>query len=364
MKNDFDKCRLEERNNRIIDAVIAKAERVCPGSLAMIGIYGSFMTGDIHEKSDLDLLILVNDDARFQLSSGFIQDDLGVGHDIYCTTWQNLEESIQYDYPQISKLMDSEIVWCADETYRERLNSLRKSVREQLESPSYANALARAEEHLRQAEHNFAESLTASSLSAARVCAAHMIWHIQGTLAALNRTYFRLGTRRAYEELSAMEKRPEPLCDLIGAVVSADTEECLHNALIHLLRETTTTVKTASREFHTVPKQPVTPETIGGTYEEMFSNWRNKMYFAAETGDRYLAFMSMSAMSGMLSSLCAAYDTAGSYDAMAGYDPDDLWKTAEFFDRTMDAYLAEYKKAGLDVKRYADIDEFVENYLK
>ena len=34
---------------------------VCPGALAMIGVYGSMLTGDVHEKSDLDLLIVIND---------------------------------------------------------------------------------------------------------------------------------------------------------------------------------------------------------------------------------------------------------------------------------------------------------------
>ncbi len=30
---------LEQRNHKIIDAVIEKAKIVCPGSLAMIGVY-------------------------------------------------------------------------------------------------------------------------------------------------------------------------------------------------------------------------------------------------------------------------------------------------------------------------------------
>ncbi len=54
---------LEDRNRKIIDAVISKANAVCPGSLALIGINGSFMTGDYYEKSDLDLLILISLDA-------------------------------------------------------------------------------------------------------------------------------------------------------------------------------------------------------------------------------------------------------------------------------------------------------------
>ena len=47
---------LEERNQKIIDAVLKKAEIVCPGALALIWVNGSFMTGDFYAKSDLDLL--------------------------------------------------------------------------------------------------------------------------------------------------------------------------------------------------------------------------------------------------------------------------------------------------------------------
>ena len=53
---------LETRNQKIIDAIIEKEKALCPGSVALIGIYGSFQTGDIHPLSDLDLLILINDD--------------------------------------------------------------------------------------------------------------------------------------------------------------------------------------------------------------------------------------------------------------------------------------------------------------
>lgn len=40
---------LEERNRRIMDAVIHKANNVWPESLALIGVNGSFMTGDFYE---------------------------------------------------------------------------------------------------------------------------------------------------------------------------------------------------------------------------------------------------------------------------------------------------------------------------
>ena len=57
----------ETRNRKIIDAIIRKEQAVCPGAVALIGIYGSFQTGDVHPLSDLDLLILINDDRGWQL---------------------------------------------------------------------------------------------------------------------------------------------------------------------------------------------------------------------------------------------------------------------------------------------------------
>mgnify|MGYP001106642263 FL=1 len=33
-----------------------------------------------------------------------IQDDLQVGHDIYCTRWEDLQYDANYEHPNISKL--------------------------------------------------------------------------------------------------------------------------------------------------------------------------------------------------------------------------------------------------------------------
>ena len=104
----------DERNMKIINAVLEKEKAVCPGAIALIGIYGSFLNGDVHPLSDLDLLILINDSRGWQLASAFIQEDAGVGYDIYCTDWESLRRDAGFDEPHISKLMDSRIVYCAD----------------------------------------------------------------------------------------------------------------------------------------------------------------------------------------------------------------------------------------------------------
>ena len=59
-------------------------------------------------RSDLDLLILINDDAGWQLDQGFILDDTMIGYDIYCTSWEMLAEEAECRHAHLAKLMVTE----------------------------------------------------------------------------------------------------------------------------------------------------------------------------------------------------------------------------------------------------------------
>ncbi len=63
---------MNDRNEKIINAIIKKADALCPDSLALIGVYGSVATRDEYEKSDLDLMVLINDENGQILADGFI----------------------------------------------------------------------------------------------------------------------------------------------------------------------------------------------------------------------------------------------------------------------------------------------------
>ena len=67
-----------------------------------------------------------------------------------------------------------------------------------------------------------------------------------------------------------------------------------------------------------MPKKEATKETLAGTYEEMYSNWRNKMYLAAETGNRHLAFMNLISANAMFSEIDSEV-SIDKYDVMEGY---------------------------------------------
>ncbi len=351
---------LEERNQKIIDAIIEKANVLCPDSLALIGVYGSFMTGDIHSKSDLDLLIVINDDRGWKLGCAFIQEDLQVGHDIYCTTWENLRNDARYEHPNISKLMDSIIVYCTDERYIKELDALRKQVSDKLSAPFSEEDYAKAENMLKEAEHCYTMAMISENRSEVLTWAGNTVYFLENAVAMLNKQYFHYGTKRAYEELEAMKCRPEKLCDLIENVISSASVKLVKEQLSLLVKEVTDSFR-KRKETVTIRRKPVTAEALRGTYEEMYSNWRNKMYVAAETGNRHLAFMSMLSLHAMLSEIGNEVDI-DRYDVFNGYDSNNLQKTAKAYDDLMDEYLQMYQKAGIQEKRYADVDAFVMDY--
>ena len=353
---------LEIRNRKIIDAVIRKEQAVCPGTVALIGIYGSFQTGDIHPLSDLDLLILINDDRGWQLGKAFIQEDIGVGHDIYCTGWESLRQDAEYEHPHISKLMDAQIVYCADEKYRMELEKLREQVRKKLAEPFGEEDYRKAEKELKEARCCYADAMTAEELNGARRNAGGVIYFAENALALLNKTYFRKGVSRRYEELDAMERKPNNLCGMIENVLAATTVEELKEQLTLLMKELDFCFCRIKQHLPR-EKKPAGADTLSGTYEEMFSNWHGKMVQAAEKGDRHLAFMSLESLNEMLNDISSEVDI-GTYDVLSAYNPGDLRKTADGFDQILRQYLNEYEKAGLRPARYADVDEFVAAYLK
>ena len=102
MTEEMKKCLLG-KNQKLIDMVIEKAKRDFPEDIAIVGLTGSFSTGDFHEKSDLDLIIINNTQRGWEISKSFIYDD--VGYDIYCTPWETrIEEEANLESPGVSSL--------------------------------------------------------------------------------------------------------------------------------------------------------------------------------------------------------------------------------------------------------------------
>lgn len=339
-------------NKKIIDAIIAKAEQVCSDSLALIGVYGSVATGDDYEKSDLDLLILIQDDEGWKLGTGFILNDSRVGYDIYCTNWEGLRFDAECHHAQISKLMDSKIVYVKNQEAHDELCKLREQAKAFLESEE---RFLRVDELIEKAKISYANSHLHEELGQVRVDAFGVINDLLDAIMIYHGTYFKRGVKRTFEELAKLSVDKEFLNNMKKISASEDVSE-LRNLLKNLLLY-------AESHMQQENQKEKPSEKLSGTYEEMYSNWRNKVEEAADNDDVFSSFMNMCSLQNMFSDILSEFNI-GSYDIMGEYHPDCLQDNIRIYDKYLQKYEEIYKQAGISVKRFANVDEFVADYLE
>ena len=344
---------MNDRDETIIEAIIKKADVLCPDSLALIGVYGSVVTGDEYEKSDLDLMILINDESGQVLAEGFIIDDVDIGYDLYCTSWDMLENDAQCGHAHLSRLFDSMIVYCKDKSALKRLDEIRRKAAELLASDK---RYEKADQAYSDAKKMLAEVYLAQSLSKARSCAGAAIEFIENAVMLYNGQYFKKGTKRTLDELKQL-RLPFDLESGILAVIQAETVEKIRAGL--------TEVFVLTDEYLQYPKKKELPsaQNLRGTYEEMYSNWKNKMIEAAGRSDVYSSFMNLLSLQYMFYEIaeCIAVDD---FEIMDKFNPQKLEKNVAVFDQALNKYLAEYEKVGICPKHFENVTEFVEVYNK
>lgn len=351
--------RLKKRNDRIIRAILRKAGAVCPDSIALVGIAGSFCSGDIHEGSDLDLCIVTTDGGGAKISSCFILD--GIGHDIHCTPWRSLEAMAEYSHPHVAKLLDLDIVYRRGDEDLERYMALRSKLRERLDSPFSVEDARHLTAQFESALREYAETMLIDDAPGCKYASARMLVFVEYVVYLANKAYMKRGIRRVPEELEAMKALPGNFLrdyrGLIAAVSCDDIKSCAT-----LLMSATRKFATALTDGVAVRKEPMRLG-VRGTYEEIYSNWRNKMRLAARERDPHLALATMSSCQEFYDWIAVEYSVER-IRLFDGFRIDDLHGAAERFNCAMEEYRRLYGMVGETVKSYAGIDAFEKDYLQ
>ncbi len=339
-------------NQKIINAIIEKAESLYPDSLALIGVYGSVATGDEYEKSDLDLLILIQDDEGRKLGTGFTLNDSGIGYDIYCTDWNGLCSDAECHYAHISKLMDSKVIYVKNQKVYDELCKLREQTKLFLASQE---RFQRVNELVNKAKVSYTDSLLHDKLGEVRLDAFDVMHCLADAVMFYHGKYFKLGVKRTFEEISNLPVEEEFSANMKKISASKDISE-----IRALLKCLLLYVESHIRQ----DKHKEEPSlALSGTYEEMYSNWRNKVEEAAINGDVYSSFVNMCCFHYMLSDISSEINI-GDYNIMEEYNPEDLTDNIRIYDKYLKKYEKVCNKAGITIRRFSDVDAFVTDYAE
>ncbi len=350
---------LKMRNERIIGAILQKAKIVCPNSIALIGITGSFYSGDIHERSDLDLCIVTNDADGSKIANCFILDE--IGHDIYCTPWESLEAVAEYTTPHVTKLLKLDIVYCADDSYRARYMGLREKVQNRLNAPFSTEDAHNVAVHLERAINAYAIVMLSDTVAECKYASVRMLQSIEYMIYLANKCYIRRGVRRIPEDIQKMKRLPEEFLADHKQLIAAHSRDEIQSCSTRLMK-TTRTFVTILNERVAVKKE-ITAQSLRGTYEEIVSNWKNKMHFAACTNDTYLACMTLASCQEFYDDLATDYPIER-VELFEAFHTDHLFQSVEHFNAAMAQYERLYTEVGEPIRDYTSLAAFEQAYLE
>jgi len=357
---DIEKQNLFARNNKIIEVIMKEMQEKCPDAIDLIGIGGSFCNGDIYEKSDLDLVIIYNNGRAKCLDRCFIIDD--VGFDVYTQDWSRFETMAEYNHPYVTKLFDLNIVYSRSEEVLQKYKLYQNRVKSNMGNTVLVNK--HIGEHFSKVLSNVNSLQNSSNIGVAYRKLASIIKEIEFILFMVNRTYVKRGTKRVPEEIASLHVLPQDFLPIYNEIVNCKSLEEIQNKVLmlvspikNLLDSMNISYESTEENKTSLAKRAINATDLLGTYEEVYSNWKNKMYHAVDINSTYLSFVTMSACQEFYDEMADEFDIPR-IELLASYNPDNLKRNATFFDNALSEWKKLYDMFGLEIQYYSNLEEF------
>lgn len=350
---------LKDKNNKLINMVIERAKRDFPEDIAIIGLSGSFNTGDFYEKSDLDLIIINNTDRGWGISKCFILDD--IGYDIYCTPWDTrIKEAANLENTRLSELLDMKVIYCAKPEDMEKLNGYRQKALEILSKPIGKDSVERAKKYIDNAKVEYTNAILTNEIGAVRYAISNMVESLLNAIATLNNNYFKHGIKNYLEEVATFKYQPINFRQSIKNIIEAKTTEKIRTAALTMLQTVESLYSQMDKEF--TQKQAPTHDNICGIYEELWSNYGNKIIKSVEDNDVTYAYFTAKGIQEYLDEM-TQFMGMKKYNFMKAFDPNNLGLLKETFLTILDEYLQTYHNLGRTVAKYETFEELYKDYM-
>lgn len=358
---------LLKRNQKIIDVVMKQIEDTCSDAIDMIGIGGSFCNGDIYEKSDLDLVIVASDVEKARsICKCFILGD--VAFDIYVTDWSRFSSMSEYKDPYVTKLFDLDIIYTKDSDVEDRYLKLREVVIDNMNNDDVVrNSICKQAAML---SYNYRLLEETGDIGTALRLLNKIITNVEFIIYMINKSYVRRGVKRIPEEIASMKKLPLHFLDTYNIICNCDSLTYIKSGassfmmdIDELLSEYSIEIDEDYEVVNDDNKLELTADNIKGTYEEIYSNWRNKMHHAVDINSNYLSFRTMAACQEFYDEMSLLFDIPR-IELLVKYSPTDLaWNEVAFLE-AMEEWKKLYVHVGLEVEYYDSLEELDKLYEK
>jgi len=109
---------------KLADILVDKIGRDYIDDVSVVHIYGSYVSGGAHERSDLDIIFVPKTSRGADLGCSFIIN--GIGCDFWAIPWERLERIASHEEPIAAIITEGRTIYCASDEDRTRFEELKQ----------------------------------------------------------------------------------------------------------------------------------------------------------------------------------------------------------------------------------------------
>ena len=353
-----------ERNNKIINEVLKKIERTCPNSVDMVAIGGSFSSGDYTEKSDLDIVIIRNSDDAINISKCFIMDD--IGYDIYTHSWEDFIRMSSYRNPYVSKLKQLDIIYTRNQDVKDKYKKLQADLNDNmcndlLLKNNISNLFSKVSK-------NYSDLLSSNTQKESYMSLGTFIENVENIIYLMNKTYIGHGVKRIPLDILNMKDLPKNFAKNYYRLFNcADEHEIsdvmsdVYKSLEKYILDHEIEIKMRS-DFskRDIDKPEILSSDLTGSFEELYSNYYNKLKYAYENNDIFLSFRSLAGAQKFYDYFNDNYDI-NEIDIISKYSPNDLKQNFDIFVNSLKEWKKLYDEKNKRIQIISNPNEIYDN---
>lgn len=349
-------------NERLVRWIHQRAVRDFPQDLALVLHYGSSATGTAGPMSDVDCCFVPATDAGLRFARTFVID--GVGYDIFPVSWQRLERIADLREPLEPLVGDSVVLHAAKGQDREKLDDLRRRLRENLAEPGLRHDRAAAD--LGAAAVKLGSVAGSTDGGRIRTAAGLAGMDLAHAVALANGTYFHHGPKGMLRDLNAMPQVPESFVpSLIALLTATDPDEATVQC-VRLLHATAAFLEVTAPPIvrsdpasvgDGPPRTPeVDPQALACLYEEICSSFVKVREHCASGDSVQAAIDALLLQRTLDEDVPREVGLPRLVEAEGPTDVDRLMRRTDTIDT---ALLHAITQAGGQVEHYPDLDAFL-----
>lgn len=307
--------RRKEINSRLVQWITNKVETEYPDDISLVCIYGSYLSGTMNSRSDVDCYFVPKTQRGNEMAATFILD--GVGYDIFPMSWERLEAIADLRTGLQPLIGDARIIYCGDHHDETRFRSLQAQLKRSLQDDAYVQMIAT--HRCKEAARLFASVDPDEAPSVILKTLGRMIMALADAVAIQNHDYYHFGLKKQYEELQS--RFPGHIAEGYRSVIEADDAAQAYRRAALLLEDVCACIGVKC-EPQAVPEErphaAAQPDAfaLAELYQEICSTF-NKIYVCCENGNHILAFLSAVCLQGDLDEAvelgCPRYDLLQSF---------------------------------------------------